>query len=272
MLAEMALPEPAALSTALVTGASSGLGVELARSLARRGHGVTLVARREDRLRALASELSAAHGVRSQALVCDLRQASSRGELVDQIDRLGLTVEVLVNNAGYGSGGPFVELERQTEVEMIRLNCEAVIDLCGAYAPAMVRRGRGAILNVASTVSFQPVVRQATYSASKAMVRTFTEALHEELRPHRISVSALCPGAMKTEFIDVAAVQSAVENVPDFLFWDAPDVAEAGVVGLERNRRVVVPGIVNRIGATAGTHSPHGPLLRAISRFYPVGR
>jgi uncharacterized protein len=268
----MALPPPDAQSTALVTGASSGLGVELARSLARRGYGITLVARRADRLNSLAAELTDAYGVAAETIACDLRDANARDELAAQITQLGRTVEVLVNNAGYGSGGRFVELDCETEVAMVRLNCEAVIDLCATYAPAMVQRRRGAILNVASTVSFQPVVRQATYSASKAMVRTFTEALHEELRVHNVAVSVLCPGPMKTEFIEVAAVQDAADAAPDFLFDALPDVAELGIRALEQNRRVAVPGIPNRIGAVAGAHMPHAALLRLMNRFYPIGR
>jgi short-subunit dehydrogenase len=272
MLAVMALPAADARSTALVTGASSGLGVELARSLANRGHGVTLVARRADRIEHLADELAKETGVQAQALACDLRAPDARTKLVEDIAALGLTVEVLVNNAGYGSGGRFVELDPRTEVAMVRLNCEAVIDLCATYAPAMVARRRGAILNVASTVSFQPVVRQATYSASKAMVRTFTEALHEELRDYGVAVAALCPGPMRTEFIEVAAVQAAADSAPDFMFDALPDVAELGMRALEDNRRVVVPGIANRVGAVAGAHTPHGLLLRAMNRFYPIGR
>jgi len=268
----VALPPPELESTALVTGTSAGLGVELAHALARRGHNVVLVARRQERLDALAVELAAEHGVRAEAIACDLRDADARAALIDDVAALGLTVEVLVNNAGYGSGGRFVDLDRQSEVDMIRLNCEAVVDLCGRYAPAMVHRGRGAIMNVASTVSFQPMVRQATYSGSKAMVRAFTEALHTELRPHGVAVTALCPGPLKTEFVEVAGMEQAASGTPDFLWEDAGETAEAGVAGLEHNRRVVVPGVFNRLGAIAGTYSPHSVMLRAMDRFYPIGR
>jgi uncharacterized protein len=268
----MALPPRSPDSTALVTGASSGLGVELARSLAKRGHGVTLAARRLDRIEALAAELSQAHGIRAEAIQCDLRDGDARADLVARVAEFGLTVEVLVNNAGYGSGGTFVSLDRANEVEMVRVNCEAVIDLCAVYAPQMVSRGRGAICNVASTVSFQPMVRQATYSATKAMVRTFTEALHAELRSAGVAVTALCPGGMKTEFIDVADVAKAAELAPGFMFEKPEDVAEAGIIGLERNRRVVVPGLPNQIGAVAGAHTPHSVLLPILNRFYPLGK
>jgi short-subunit dehydrogenase len=268
----MALPPATRESTALVTGASSGIGVELARGLARRGHGVVLVARRRDRLEELAAELSKAHGVRAEALACDLADADARAQLPTEVAALGLTVEILVNNAGYGSGGWFIDLDHDSEIQMIRVNCEAVVDLCHRYAPAMAERGRGAILNTASTVSFQPVVRQATYSASKAMVRTFTEALHEELRGKGIAVTALCPGPVKTEFVEVADMEAVAEDTPSFV-WTTPEfVAETGLKGLERNKRVVIPGAANRAGAIAGDLTPHGVLLRAMNRFYPVGR
>lgn len=268
----MALPAPAPGSAALVTGTSAGLGIELAHALARRGHNLVLVARRQDRLDALAETITADHGVRADAIACDLRDADARARLVDDIAARGLTVEVLVNNAGYGSGGSFVELDRESEVDMVRVNCEAIIDLCGRYAPGMVDRGRGAIMNVASTVSFQPVVRQATYSGSKAMVRAFTEALHMEVRPHGVAVTALCPGPLKTEFVAVAGMEKAAHGTPEFIWEDPGDTAEAGVAALEHNRRVVVPGVFNRVGAIAGTHSPHSLMLRAMHRFYPIGR
>ena len=268
----MALPPPASRSTALVTGTSAGLGVELARCLARRGHNLVLVARRQDRLDALADELTAEHGVRVDAVAADLRETAERDRLAVAVEDLGLHVEILVNNAGYGSGGRFVELDREFEVNMVRLNCEAVVDLCSRYAPAMAARGRGAIMNVASTASFQPMVRQATYAGTKAMVRAFTEALHTELRPHGVVVSALCPGPLKTEFIDVAGVGDGASAAPDFVWEDPADTAEEGVRGLERNRRIVIPGTINRVGAIAGTYAPHSVVLRAFDRFSPIGR
>ena len=195
----MALPPPAADSTALITGASSGIGTELARALARRGHGISLVARRTDRLEALASELVSRHGIRAETFGCDLSVASERDRLVESVRERGLTVEILCNNAGYGTAGRFVKLGRDREVSMVRLNCEAVVDLCGRYAPEMVGRRRGAILNVASTAAFQPLPGQSTYAASKAMVLSFTEALHQELVRSGVAVTVLCPGPVRTD-------------------------------------------------------------------------
>jgi hypothetical protein len=271
-LKPVALPTPHAGSTALVTGASSGLGVEIARALARRGYGVTLVARRKDRLDALAAELAEQHGIRAEAIACDLADAGQRDQMVAEVKTRGLTVDILCNNAGYGSAGNFVGIDRETELRMVRLNCEAVIDLCHRYAPAMAGRGGGAILNTASTISFQPTVRQATYCATKAMVRTFTEVLHQELRASGVAVTALCAGGMRTEFIDVADVRAVADSVPDFMMEDPKDVAEAGIRGLEDNRRVVLVSAFSRIGAVAGTYTPNRVLLPLMDKLYPIGR
>jgi uncharacterized protein len=153
----MALPPPSEGSTCLITGASSGIGAELARGLARRGHGVTLVARREDRLRELADELEEEHGIRAETVAADVASARGRDRLADELDERGHTVEVLVNNAGYGSGGAFVELDGDREVDMVRTNVEALVALTATFLPAMVERRRGAVLNVGSLIAFQPV-------------------------------------------------------------------------------------------------------------------
>lgn len=268
----MALPAPSAGSTCLITGASAGIGVELARALARRGHSVTLVARRLDRLEQLGAELSQQHNVRVESIACDVSQQSQRDSLVRELEQRELTVEVLCNNAGFGSGRPFVQLERERELELLRVNCEAVVDFCARYVPAMVERRRGAVLNVASTASFQPLPGQSTYAASKALVLSFTEALHQELRRTGVSVTALCPGPVRTEFVSVAGLEAVDAGTPAFLWATAEEVAEAAVRGLEKGTRVVIPGLLNELGAIVGRHSPRGLFLRAAGRFYPVGR
>lgn len=202
----------------------------------------------------------------------DLGSSSGRDDLVAAIDDLGLTVEVLCNNAGFGSAAPFVRLEREREVEMLALNCEAVVDLCGRYVRGMVDRGRGAVLNVASTAAFQPLPGQSTYAASKALVLSFTEALHQEVGAAGVAVTALCPGPVRTEFARVAGIEEVETSTPSFLWATAEDVAEAGVRGLEANDRVVIPGAVNRLTALAGQHTPRSVLLRGVARFYPAGR
>ncbi len=268
----MALPTPSPTTTALVTGASSGIGAEIARILAERGHGVTLVARREDRLTALAEEIEAKLHVRADAIGCDLSDATARDGLVAEIRARGLDVEILVNNAGFGSAGRFQELDLDGELRMVRTNVEAVVHLCGEYVPGMVDRGEGAVLNVASTAAFQPLARQSTYSASKAFVLGFTEALSSDLKDTGVTATALCPGPVKTEFTDQHEGFNAASSTPDFVWMSAEDCARAAVKGLERGKRVVVPGVGNRIGALAGQHAPRSVLLAATRRFYPLGR
>jgi short-subunit dehydrogenase len=244
-----------------VTGASSGIGVEIARALARRGHNLTLVARRRERLEQLAAELRHSYGVRVEVVACDIARPLAREQLRDELRRLGLTVGILVNNAGYGTGGRFHTLALEREVGMVRLNSEAVVALCGMFVPEMVERGDGAVLNVASTIGFQPVVNEATYGATKAFSLSFTEALHGELKGTGVTVTALCPGPVKTEFMDDPGVQEGASSLPGPMWVDASVVAERGVRGLERGKRVVVPGLLNRIGTWAGRHSNRGLLL-----------
>jgi short-subunit dehydrogenase len=202
----------------------------------------------------------------------DLGSTSGRDDLAAALDDLGLAVGVLCNNAGFGSAAPFVRLERERELEMLGLNCEAVVDLCGRYVPRMVDRGQGAVLNVASTAAFQPLPGQSTYAASKALVLSFTEALHQEVSGHGVAVTALCPGPVRTEFARVAGIEEVEASTPSFLWADAESVGEAGVRGLEENDRVVIPGAVNRLTALAGQHTPRSVLLRGVARFYPAGR
>jgi uncharacterized protein len=262
----MALPAQSEASTALITGASSGIGAAIADSLARRGHGLTLVARREDRLTELASELHERHGVRVGVVACDLADAGQRDQLAAKVEELGLDVEVLVNNAGFGYAGTFVDGDRERQVEMVRVNCEAVVDLSGRYLPAMVQRGRGAAINVASMAAFQPLPGSTTYAATKAFVLNFTEALHQELKGTGVTATAVCPGPVRTEFMDAAGIERA-ESTPDCIWMSAEDVAEEAVKATEAGKRAVVPGRLNYAGSVLGRHSPRKivlPLSRRI--------
>jgi short-subunit dehydrogenase len=267
----MALPPPAESSTSLVTGASSGIGAEIARELARRGHGVTLMARREDRLRALADELQKAHGVRAEVIGCDVADVEARARAAREIEERGLAVEVLVNNAGFGSAGAFQDLDQEKELAMVRTNVEAVLAFCGMYVPAMVERGRGAVLNVASTAAFQPLPRQATYAASKAFVLSFTDGLHADLHGTGVTATALCPGPVPTEFGEAAGIDGELFEVPGAA-KSPGQVAKMAVNGLAKGRRVVVPGLANRLGAVAGHYTPRSIVLPLLGRFYPVGK
>jgi uncharacterized protein len=251
----MALPPPSGSSTALVTGASSGIGAAIAESLARRGHGLTLVARREDRLTELANQLHERHGVRAGIVTCDLGDAGERDRLEAQVSELDLAVEVLVNNAGFGYAGDFAKAERERQVEMVRLNCEAVVDLSGRYLPAMIDRGQGTVINIASTAAFQPMPKGATYAASKAFVLSFSEALHHELKGSGATVTAVCPGPVRTEFVDAAGISGA-DSAPGFVWMSAEDLAEDAVRAAEAGKRAVVPGRLNHAGSILGRHTP----------------
>jgi hypothetical protein len=266
----VALPKPSAASAALVTGASSGIGAVLARLLAERGHNLVLVARREERLRALADELSAAHGVRAEPVPADLADAAQRAGVLERVEELGLEIEVLVNNAGFGATRSLHRMRPERVVEMVRLNCEALLDLQVRLSPGMVARGRGAILNTASTAAFQPMPGNAAYAATKAFVLSLSEATHAELAPHGVTVTALCPGPVKTEFAQAAGIEVS-ERAPEFIWTDVEKVAREGIEGLEQGKRVVVPGLLHRLGSLAGQHTPRSLALPVVRRVWRMG-
>ncbi len=251
-----------------MTGASSGIGAAIARELADRGHALILVARRKEKLDELADELTDAYGVRAETIGCDLGKAASRQRLPARIESLGLEVSVLVNNAGFATGGAFHESDPARELQQVRVDVEAVVALTSAFLPAMVRRGRGAILNVASTAGMQPMPYSAGYSAAKAYVLTFSEALHQEVAGSGVTVTALAPGPVSTEFWDIAGWdvngQSFERAVPRPAWVTAEQAAEAGVKGLEAGRRVVVPGLPIRAAMLASQYLPHAFKLPAI--------
>ncbi|MGH2954236.1 MAG: SDR family NAD(P)-dependent oxidoreductase [Solirubrobacterales bacterium] len=264
----MALPDPAADSTALVTGASSGIGEAIARELAERGHGLTLVARREQRLRELGAELSGAGGVRTEVISADLGEAAERDRVASRVEELGLTVDILVNNAGFGSADDVARADRERLVEMVRVNCEALLDLQVRYLREMVDRGRGAVINIASTAAFQPIPGTATYAATKAFVLSLSEATHAEVSRDGVTVTAVCPGPVKTEFVGAAGLAAAEDNLPGMFWTDVADVAREAVDGAAKNRRVVVPGLMNRAGAITGQHAPRALALPFIKRVW----
>jgi short-subunit dehydrogenase len=257
----MSLPAPAADQTAVVTGASSGIGAELARELASRGHGLTLVARRRDRLDALARGLREAHDVEVVVEPCDLADPADRAGLIGALRDGGRRVAAVCNNAGYGSVGTFAELPLEREVGEVRLNVEALVELTGAFLEDMIERGEGAVLNVASTASFQPLPGMATYAATKAFVRSFSEAVHTELSGTGVSVTVLCPGFTETEFAEVAGAGSFEAKLPGFLVLDAKDVAREAVGAMESGARTVVPGKLHKAHALSSRFVPNTLLL-----------
>jgi short-subunit dehydrogenase len=234
---------------ALVTGASAGLGVEFARRLSERGHRLVLVARRKERLEELAKELGNA-----RAVAIDLSKKDAAANLLADLDAHGETVDLLVNNAGFGLIGRFVELDAKRLRQMIDLNVGTLTDLCRAVAPAMIGRRSGAILNVASTAAFQPGPRMAVYFATKAFVLSLSEALHEELKPHGIKVSCLCPGPTRTEFGDVAGFGG--NGLFDRVAMNPAQVVETGLKGLDANDAVVVAGWMNKVTAASTRFAP----------------
>ncbi len=260
----MALPEPSSGTAALVTGASSGIGAAIARELAARGHNVLLVARRDEVLRDLAGELAREHGVRAEALACDLTDPQARDRLASDVAGLGLEVGVLVNNAGFGTYLPFAESDRARELDQVRINTEAVVDLTSRMLPGMVARGAGAVLVTASTAAFQPLPGNAVYAASKAFALSFAEALHREVAGAGVTVTALCPGPVKTGFQDASGAHDFASQMPGALWRSADQVAAAAVKGLEKGRRVVVPGPPNRMLAAVGRFSPRPVVLRVM--------
>jgi len=267
----MALPPPHPDRTAVVTGASSGIGAEIARELARRGTGVTLVARRAERLTTLADELTVAHRVRAEVIAADLTDPDARAGMASELEARGLTVDVLVNNAGFSTTGPVHAAERERELAMVRTDVEAVVDLCTLFLPGMVRRRRGAVLNVASTAAYQPLPGQAGYGASKAFVLAYSQGLQGELRGTGVSVTVLCPGPVKTEFEDVAGFGDDVDDaLPKIMWVPAARVAASAVEGLERGRAVVIPGAANAVSANVVRLLPRSLLVPILARQHPA--
>ena len=246
-----------AQAVALITGASAGLGVDFARQLSARGQRLVLVARRKDRLDALAAELGNARAVQ-----CDLSEPGAAAALIADLAAHGERVDLLVNNAGFGLTGRFAQLDGARQRQMIDLNCGALVELAHAVLPGMTERKAGAILNVASTAAFQPGPGMAVYFATKAFVLSFSEALHEEMKPHGIAVTALCPGPTATEFGEVAGFGGSA--VIDKLSTESAAVVTAGLAALDRRRAVVIPGFVNNAGAQGHRFLPRS-LLRRIA-------
>ncbi len=262
----MALPPPTIDTTVLVTGASAGIGAELARELARRGHNVVLCARRADRLQALAEELRLTHGVHADVEPCDLIDAAARRALVARLQTGERAVVGVCNNAGFGTVATLLEAGVEREGRVVALNVEAVHHLTGAFLEPMVAAGTGAILNVASTAAFQPLPGFATYAASKAFVQSFSEAVHTELAGTGVSVTCLFPGFTRTEFGTHAQAEEQAARLPGILWQDAPGVARAGVEGMVAGRRTVIPGVHNRASMLGGRLLPRSLLLPAVRR------
>lgn len=263
----MSLPPPAAGRAAVVTGASSGIGAEIARELVRRGHQVVLVARSEDKLALLAAEL----GDGAHVLATDLSDRAARAGLLARVEALDLVPDVLVNNAGLSTLGPVHRSDPDAEMNLVEVDVVAVVDLCSRFLPGMVERGQGAVLNVASTAAFQPLPGQAAYGGAKAFVLSYTHSLSGELAGTGVSVSALCPGPVHTGFGEAAGFdrQEAEDALPSFMWLPAADVARAAVDGLDRGHVVVIPGAANRVGAMFARLAPRRLLVPLLAKNHP---
>lgn len=250
------------MNTTLITGASSGIGEVFARKLAARGRNVLLVARSEEKLITLCNELGRSNSIRAQHVTMDLSQPESPARLFEEAEKRGLTVDMLINNAGFGSFGDFSKLELERELNMIDLNVRSLVDLTHRFLAPMRQRKRGAIINVASTAGFQAVPFMATYAATKAFVLSFSEALWEENRPHGIKVMALCPGVTETNFFEAARG----EKPPARAAQTPEEVVETALRGLARGKSHIISGWSNRAMMEAERLAPRDLVTRMAGR------
>ena len=255
----VSLPQPDSRAAVVITGASSGIGAELARGLAGRGFSLLLVARRGDRLDDLANEVGKEYSVAVEVMPLDLSHGRSRAKLADRLR--AEPIAGLCNSAGFGTSGVFYTLPLERESEEVTLNALASMELTHAALPGMVQRGAGAVLNIASIAGFQPMPYMAVYSATKAFVQTFSEAVHEELHGTGVSVTVLCPGPVPTEW---AAIANAERFSVPIVQVSPQGVAEAAIGAMMAGRRTVVPGVVPKVVSTGGRFAPRSLLLPAI--------
>jgi short-subunit dehydrogenase len=246
------------MNTTLITGASSGIGEAFARKMAARGRNLLLVARSEDKLIALCNELGRLTSIRAQYIALDLQQPDAPLQLFEETKKRELEVEMLINNAGFGSMGEFAKLDLNRELEMIQLNVRAVVELAHRFLEPMRERKRGTIINVASTAGFQPVPYMATYAATKAFVLSFSEALWDENRAHGVHVMALCPGVTETNFFEVAGI----DRPPMRTVQTPEEVVETALRALNRKKSLVISGWANWFVVEAERFVPRSAVVR----------
>ena len=250
------------MNTTLITGASSGIGAAFARKLAARGRNVLLVARSEDKLIALCNELGRVTSIRAQYVALDLQQPDAAAQLFEETQKRELEIEMLINNAGFGSMGDFAKLDLNRELEIIQLNVRALVDLTYRFLQPMRERKRGAIVNVASTAGFQAVPYMATYAATKAFVLSFSEALWEENRLHGVHVMALCPGVTETNFFEAAGI----DHPPMRMIQTPEEVVETALRALNRKKSTVISGWINLLATEAERFFPRSVVTRVAGK------
>jgi short-subunit dehydrogenase len=240
--------------TVLVTGASSGIGLELAKKFAQPGDTIVLVARGKEKLEKLAGELRRNYKVHAEVVEADLCNPSAPDEIVQELNRRQLDVDILVNNAGFGAMGPFAELDLQRQLDMVTVNVSAVVHLTRLLLPGMIARNSGGVLNVASTASFQAGPNMAIYYATKAFILSFSESLHEEVSGTKLHVTCLCPGPTDSGFVAAASMEGI--NLFKFGTQSAATVAHVGYIAFQRNQAIVVSGFKNKLIAWGAKFSP----------------
>ena len=250
------------MNTTLITGASSGIGEVFARKLAARGQNVLLVARSEDKLITLCNELGRSNSIRAQYVALDLSEPDAAERLLEEAEKRGLTIDLLINNAGFGSMGEFSKLDLPRELNMIDLNIKSLVELTYKFLAPMRERKQGAIINVASTAAFQPVPFMATYAATKAFVLNFSEALWEENRPYGINVMALCPGVTETNFFEAARGKKPPARVSQ----SPEEVVETALNGLSRGKSHVISGWTNWLMMESQRVAPRSLVTRLAGR------
>lgn len=251
--------------TALITGASAGIGYELSKIFAKNSYDLVLVSRNKERLEVIAEEMEDHHGIAAKVIPKDLSKSLTPQELYDDIVNDGIQIDVLVNNAGFGLNGNFTEFSADKHAELIQVNVSSLTLLCNLFGTDMVKRRSGSILNVASTAAFQAGPLMSTYYASKAYVLSLSEALNNELARYGVNVSVLCPGPTYTEFADRAEMSSAkIINVPWIM--QAAEVAQVGFIGLTKGKKIIIPGLMNKLLAFNVRFTPRSVLVM-ITRF-----
>ncbi|MDF1846033.1 MAG: SDR family oxidoreductase [Parvibaculaceae bacterium] len=258
-------PTPSMKEATLITGASGGIGEALAGEFAKGGSNLILVARSKDKLEAIAARLMDEHGIAAIALPADLSKPNAGRKLFEAVIAKGVHVETLVNNAGVLEMGAFADISTKRHLELTHLNVTTLTELTSLFVPGMVERKDGRILNVASIAAFQPIPSLASYAATKAYVLSLTESLSEELKPHGITATALCPGMTATDMVASAKESNeTAAKIPDFMVSDVAGVAAEGYAACMKGDVIRVPGMVNLAAAVAGRASPRW-LVRAVS-------
>lgn len=255
------------LRIALITGASSGIGETFAHALAKQGMDLVLVARSEDKLQSLAKQLAELYSRRVEVVTADLSVAGAATKVRTATDALGMPVDLLINNAGFGTFGSFYKQEAARERQEILLNAAAVVDMCHEFLPGMQDRGRGGIINVASLAAFQPLPYMAVYAATKAFVLSFSEALRVEAKRKGVTVTALCPGPVDTPFFEATGNQQLRGTVPKATMMTADAVVAACLKTFKAGKAVCVPGLGSKAMAFTGRHAPRGLMTAITAKF-----